>query len=303
MDTESLRLFVLAAEMRNISQAGRQLGFAPAVSSARLAKLEVGLGVELLHRTTRNVVLSSDGEAFLPYAREILAQEDAALAALGRGQAEVSGVLRFAAPSTFAQLYLMPVVPRFQEAYPKVELDLRLSDTQQDLIEGSFDFALRNAPPHDTSLKGRRLADDQRILCASPDYLAARGVPEEPADLTSHRLIAFQSLAPKRLSGPEDGMFDPRASGARLIVDDGASLREASLSGAGISINALWSVAREIGAGRLVRVLPDYTVDDGAALWLIYPKSNVLTAKVRVFIDFLVAEVGPRLSGQLTPEQ
>ncbi|SFK69103.1 regulatory helix-turn-helix protein, lysR family [Loktanella salsilacus] len=146
MDTDSLRLFVAAAERLNISAAGRSLGLAPAMASARLAKLEHELGAELLHRTTRKVSLSQEGEAFLPYAREILAQSEAGRAALGLNAAEPSGTLRFAAPSSFAQLHIMPLLPAFHAKYPKITLDLRLSDTRFDLIEGSFDLALRSAP-------------------------------------------------------------------------------------------------------------------------------------------------------------
>ena len=111
IDTAALRLFVLAAELLNISAAGRRMGMAPAVSSARLAKLEHSIGAELLHRTTRKVSLSLEGADFLPFAREIIAQEDAAMAALGKGAAHISGTLRFAAPSTFAQHYIAPILP------------------------------------------------------------------------------------------------------------------------------------------------------------------------------------------------
>lgn len=204
MDTEGVRLFVLAAEKLNISAAGRELGMAPAVASAKLAKLEKELGADLLRRSTRKVALSLEGEEFLPYAREILAQEHAAHAALGRGDATATGTLRFTAPSSFAQLYIAPILPEFLDAQPGIRLDLRLTDMEFDLIQGSFDLALRNAALPDSSLKGRKLADDLRILCASPEYEA----------------------------------------------------------------------------------------DDETALWLVYPKSNVLTAKVRLFIDFLLEKIG-----------
>jgi len=140
-----LRLFVLASETLNISAAGRTLGMAPAVASTRIAKLERLLGAELLHRSTRKISLSSEGQDFLPYAREMIAQEEAALAALGQGQTKVSGTLRFAAPSTFAQMYIAPLLPKFMDAYPDLTLDMYLSDAQFDLIEGSYDLALRNA--------------------------------------------------------------------------------------------------------------------------------------------------------------
>ena len=294
MDTESVRLFVLAAEKLNISAAGRELGMAPAVASAKLAKLEKTLGADLLRRSTRKVALSLEGAEFLPYAREILAQENAAHAALGRGNVTATGTLRFTAPSTFAQLYIAPVLPEFLALHPGISLDLRLTDMEFDLIQGSFDLALRNSALPDSSLKGRKLADDMRILCASPKYLNQHGTPTHPDALATHQLIAFKEQSPIPLVGRDGnaGQFNPRLAGCRLIIDDGLSQKIATIAGAGISMNALWSVHRELADGSLVRVLPDYTVDDQAALWLVYPKSNVLTAKVRIFIDFLIQRIG-----------
>lgn len=290
MDTESLLLFVRAAERLNISAAGRSLGLAPAVASSRLSRLEHALGVELLHRTTRKVSLSQEGEAFLPYAREILAQAEAARAALGHGKAKPVGTLRFAAPSSFAQLHIMPLLPAFHALYPEITLDLRLSDTRFDLIDGSFDLALRSAPLADSSLKGRKLADDVRVLCAAPDYLARTGTPESPEDLLNHDFLSWANLAPRTIVNWDGASWtlDPASMKCRAVFDDGASQREATLAGAGVSINSLWSAAHEIAAGRLVRVLPGWRLDDRSVLWLIYPRSNVLTPKTRVFMDFLL---------------
>jgi len=294
MDTDGVRLFVLAAEKLNISAAGRELGMAPAVASARLAKLENTLGADLLHRSTRKVALSLEGAEFLPYAKEMLAQENAARAALGLGKASATGTLRFAAPSTFAQLYIAPLLPEFLRLHPGVDLDLRLSDTQFDLIEGSFDLALRNASLADSSLKARKLADDKRILCASPLYLKRHGAPRNPDELAAHQLVGFRDQSPKELIEREghSGQFDPRGAGCRVVVDDGSSQKIATMAGAGISMNSLWSVYNEIAAGSLVRVLPDYEINDQVALWLVYPESNVMTAKVRTFIDFLLEKIG-----------
>ena len=270
------------------------LGLAPAVASARLIKLERELGVELLHRTTRRVALSLEGEEFLPYAREILAQEAAGRAVLGDGGVKASGWLRFAAPSTFAHMYIAPLLPRFLDQHPGVSLDLRWSDAQFDMLEGSFDLALRNVDPPDSSLKGRKLAADTRVLCASRAYLERHGAPCRTEDLAAHELIAFGGSAPRRLKHADGStaLFDPTAGRCRIIVDDGLSQKLATLSGAGISANSLWSVHRELKSGELVRVLPDWVVHDQAALWLIYPQSNVLTLKVRVFMDFLLDEIG-----------
>lgn len=294
MDTEALRLFVLAAEKLNISAAGRELGLAPAVSSARLAKLEQTVGADLLHRSTRKVSLSLEGDEFLPYAREILAQQDAAMAALGKGSAEAKGTLRFTAPSTFAQLYIAPVLPEFLDLHPGVTLDLRLSDSQFNLIEGSYDLALRNMVLEDSSLKGRKLADDTRILCASPGYLDRFGAPDDPTDLSGHRLLAFREAIPRTLisSDGRSERFDPLHARSHLRIDDGHSQKIATVNGAGISVNSIWSVAQELSDGRLIHVLPGWQLQDRAALWLVYPKANVLSAKVRVFMDFLRERIG-----------
>ncbi len=295
MTTNEIRLFVIAAELLNISAAGRQLGLAPAVASARLAKLEKRLGADLFHRTTRQVSLSLEGKEFLPYAREILAQEEAALAALGHGSSEVKGTLRFAASSSFVQLYITPILPTFLERYPGINLELKLSDTRFDIIDGGFDLALRNYAAKDSSLIGRKIADDTRILCASPDYLNTHGIPREPRDLSSHQLIAFTSASPRLLTsetGADPCTFPPPDISPRVICDDGTSTRLAAKSGVGICMSSIWNIHKELTEGSLVRVLPDYKVKDGSAIWLAYPKSNVLTAKVRVFIDFLMEQIG-----------
>lgn len=267
---------------------------APAVASTRIAKLEHLLGAELLHRSTRKVSLSSEGQDFLPYAREMIAQEEAALAALGQGKTKISGTLRFAAPSTFAQMYIAPLLPKFMDAYPDLTLDMHLSDAQFDLIEGSYDLALRNAVLENSSLTARKLADDTRVLCASPAYVAQYGAPSDPDDLKSHRVIAFRDLEPLRLIS-QDGVqaaFDPKQAAHRLILNDGMTQKRATLDGAGISVNSRWLVHQELENGTLLHVLPDYQLAEQPALWLIYPKSNVVSAKVRVFMDFLIKHIG-----------
>lgn len=295
MDTDAIRLFVAAADMLNIGAAGRQLGLAPAVSSARLSKLETQIGADLLHRSTRKISLTIEGAEFLPYAREILAQEDAALASLGRGSTEIKGTLRFAASSTFAQLYVVPHLTEFLERYPDLDVELKLSDTQMNLIESGFDLALRNYAIEDSSLRARKLADDTRVLCASPDYLARYGTPDKPEDLVEHRTLVFMNAKLRELTTKGDGRpctFPPPRSKSRIVCDDGASVRIAAKAGVGVCISSVWSVYKELNDGSLVRILPDYEVNDNSAIWLVYPKSNVLAPKVRVFIDYLIEKIG-----------
>lgn len=296
MDLDDVRLFVLAAERLNISAAGRELGLPAAVASTRLARLERALGADLLKRSTRKVALSSEGADFLPFAREMLAQERAALAALGRGQDAATGTVRFAASSSFAALYLTPLLPQFLAAHPGLSLDLRLTDLPFDPIEGSFDLALRNAALPDSSLHCRKLADSRRLLCASPGYLRVHGVPRTPNDLRDHHLIAFRQGTARALVAHDgrQGIFDPRAGRCRVQVDDGLNQRALVRAGAGIAVQSDWMAAPDLRDGRLVHVLPEFDVRDGSALWLVYPAANVLTRKVRVLIDFLLAELGER---------
>ena len=291
MDTRSIKLFVLAADLLNIGAAGNRLGFSPAVASARLAKLELEVGADLFHRSTRKVTLSIEGAEFLPFAREIIAQEEASLAALGRRNPQVSGTLRFAASSTFAERYIAPILPEFLKKYPDLNLELKLSDSQINLIEGGFDLALRNYAVEDSSLIGRRLFKDERILCASPDYLNQHSAINKPEDLEDQQLLLFMNTKPRKLSasdGKRACTFPPNKAKHRVICDNGSAMRILAKAGAGICMSSIWNVHNEIQSGSLVRVLPEYFIDDNAAVWLVYPKSNVITPKVRVFIDFLV---------------
>lgn len=190
----------------------------------------------------------------------------------------------------------MPLLPEFQTLFPDLTLDLRLSDTSFDAIEGSFDLALRSAPLTDSSLKGRKLSDDTRVLCASPHYLEAHGTPSHPSDLSNHNFISWSNLDPRGLisTDGETAQLDPQAMTCRVIVDDGDAQREATVAGVGISISSRWNIEHEIAAGRLVRVLPDWCLNEATVLWLVYPRSNVLTPKTRIFMDFLVKRLGNR---------
>lgn len=294
MDTSGVRLFVHAAQILNISAAGQALGISASVASARLAKLEQQVGADLFHRSTRKVTLSVEGAAFLPYAKEILAQEDAALAALGLGNTQPSGTLRFACSSTFAQRYVVPILAEFLQRYPKIDVQLNLSDTQMNLIEGGFDLALRNYSAQDSSLIGRKLANDVRVLCASKNYIKTHGMPTTPQQLKSHQIVVFRDSKARMLvsckRGEQDAVFPPMNQ-PRVMIDDGTSMRIAAQSDVGICMSSLWNIDKELKDGSLVRVLENYRVQDNSAIWLVYPKSNVLTAKVRVFIDYLVEKL------------
>nr|WP_320136660.1 LysR family transcriptional regulator [uncultured Amphritea sp.] len=194
MNIEHLKLFVRLAATHNISQAGLELGLSPAVSSTHINKLEEGLGVRLVHRTTRKVSLTEEGKDFLPHAEEVLASVEAARAAVGVGKGLPSGTLRVSASASFGRMHLVPALKDFLDNYPDLNVDLRLSDSIIDMVEGGFDIAIRITELKDSTLIARKLAPDDRILCASPNYVAEFGEPELPQELLKHRCITLMGL-------------------------------------------------------------------------------------------------------------
>jgi DNA-binding transcriptional LysR family regulator len=194
MNIEHLKLFVRLAITNNISLAGRELRLSPAVASAHISKLEEELGVRLVHRTTRKVSLTEEGLTFLPHAEEVLSSLEAARASVGAGDTLPKGNLRVTAPSSFGRMHLVPALKDFLSRYPDLSIDLHLSDSIVDLVEGGFDIAIRNADLKNSTLIARKLASDNRIVCASPDYLAKFGEPDSPQDLGDHLCINLMGL-------------------------------------------------------------------------------------------------------------
>lgn len=284
MNIEHLKLFIRLSATHNISQAGQELGLSPAVASAHISKLEEGLGVRLVHRTTRKVSLTEEGKDFLPHAEEVLASVEAARAAVGAGKGLPSGTLRVSASASFGRMHLVPALQGFLASYPDLNVDLRLSDSIIDMVEGGFDIAVRIAELKDSSLIARKLAPDDRILCASPAYLAQHGRPESPNDLNDHSCLTLMGLDQWTFATSE-GERTVKAKGS-LRTDNGEAMRDASVAGLGISIGSKWSVYQHLQRGELVQVLEDYPLVSDTAIWAVYPSSRLLAPKVRVFIDY-----------------
>lgn len=283
MNIEHLKLFIRVAATNNISLAGNELSLSPAVASSHLNKLEEGLGVRLIHRTTRKVSLTEEGQAFLPYAEEVLASVDAASASIGVGESSPIGTLRIAAPASFGRMHLIPELKNFMLKYPDLVIDLRLSDTIIDMVEGGFDVAIRNADLKDSSLIARKLASDDRIVCASPEYLAMYGEPTSPEQLIHHQCIHFMNLD-SWVFETKKGPISIKIKG-RLRTDNGEALRDACADGLGITINSKWSAYQLLQQGKLIQILEHYPLVSNTAIWAVYPSSRLLAPKVRAFID------------------
>lgn len=283
MDILSIRLFLRVAELRGVSAAARDLSLSPASASARLARLEKDIGARLFHRTTRAVSLSTDGTAFLPYAQHLIETLESGLAAAsGQGEA-VSGVLRMTMPGSFGRMHIIPKLAPFQMRYPQLQLDLRLSDEVLDVVKGAFDLIIRNATLADSSLAARKLADDQRLLVASPAYLERHGTPRTPDELSGHRAIEFPGGS--RLLFENGQIIQlPRS----IVVNDGEAMRSMIESGMGMGLKSVWNVHQSLASGQLREVLPDYPLRTESSIWALYPKHRIVAPKVRAMIDFLL---------------
>lgn len=292
MNLEHLKLFVRLVTTQNISQAGKALGLSPAVSSLHINKLEDELGVRLVHRTTRKVSLTEEGQAFLPYAEDVLSSAEAARASVGAGKSSPAGTLRVAAPASFGRMHLVPALNDFLSSYPELTVDFRLSDSIVDLVEGGFDIAIRNAELEDSTLVARKLAPDNRILCASPGYLAKHGEPASPQDLYNHQCINLTGLDNWVFKTP-DGHQSIKAKSV-FRTDNGEAIRDACVNGIGITINSTWSAYRHLRNGELVQILGDYPLASDTAIWAVYPSSRLLAPKVRAFIDYFAGQFGSK---------
>ena len=249
-----------------------------------LVVVDCPVGIRLVHRTTRKVSLTEEGVAFLPHAEEVLSSVETARASVGAGDILPQGTLRVTAPASFGRMHLMPLLQGFLARYPDLSIDLRLTDTIVDLVEGGFDIAIRNADLKNSTLIARKLAPDKRIICASPDYLAKFGEPASPQELLHHQCIAIAGLE-KWVFDTEKGHLSIKAKG-RFRTDHGEAVRDGCVNGLGIALNAVWIVYQHLERGELVQILKDYPLVSEAAIWAVYPSSRLLAPKVRVFVDY-----------------
>ena len=282
---DDLLLFLRIDARGSISAAARDLGLSPATASARLAALERLIGQQLFSRTTRRVALTAGGEAFRPHAELAVQAAEAGLAALGKGGAAPKGQLRITAPASFGRLHLVPHLAAFAAAYPEIKLDLRLSDTVFDLVEGAFDVALRITDQPDLGLVARKLAPDRRVLVAAPSYLARAGMPLVPGDLRHHSCLVLGHNT-RWLFRTANGPQAVDVSGV-FRTDSGEASREAAIQGLGIAAQATWNAGPALRSGALVPLMPDTPLARAYAIWAVYPETRVVAPKTRAFIDFV----------------
>jgi DNA-binding transcriptional LysR family regulator len=286
--------FAKVVSAGSLSAAARDLGVSTASVSRKLAALETRLGVRLLNRTTRRVSLTDEGARYHEACTRILSEVEEADAEVSARRVEPEGVLKVAIPASFGHLHIAPLVPRFAERYPRVQLMLSLSDRSVNVIEEGFDLAIRIGELEDSSLAARRLAPNRRVVCASPRYLGEHGAPRAPEDLVRHNCLVttpdFHMNWEYRDPSGRRGVV--RVSG-RYACDNWEVLREWALAGLGVALKSTWDVRRHLEDGSLVALLPGYDFATEVSIYAVYPHRRHLPAKTRVFIDFLAESFGP----------
>ncbi|MBI2235708.1 MAG: LysR family transcriptional regulator [Magnetospirillum sp.] len=288
-----MAVFARVVDSGGFSAAARALGLSKSAVSKQVSALEDRLGARLLNRTTRRMSLTDAGQAVIDRCRRVVAEAEAAEAAVGALQIEPRGVLKVNAPMTFGTMHLAAVIPEFMALHPGVVVDLTLNDRIVDLVDEGFDVAVRIARLADSSLVARKIAEDRRVLVASPDYLARRGEPQSLAELPRHDCLCYAYLASGdewRFDGP-DGEVAVKVSG-RLIANNGEVLLAAARAGTGIAAMPTFICGPDLRDGRLLRVLPGYE-NRSPTVYAVWPHSRHLSLKVRAFVDFLVQRFGP----------
>jgi DNA-binding transcriptional LysR family regulator len=286
---QEMSSYVAVVEARSFVGAANATSQSTTAISRHISDLEQRLGVRLLQRTTRRVSVTPEGEAFYARCKEVLAAINEAEAEVTTQSAEPSGLIRVNAPLTFGVLHLAPLWGRFIEQNPKVSFDVTLSDRVVDLVEEGYDLAVRITRLPNSTLVSRKLASSRLVLCASPGYLAARGVPTAPHDLGRLDVISYSYLA----SGDEwhfEGPDGPARVSVtpRFQTNNGDTCRVAALADQGVILQPDFIVADDLRRGTLVELMPQYRAME-IGIYAVYPTRKHLPLKLRRLVDFLVA--------------
>ena len=286
---ENMDTFIRVVEAGSISGAADRLNVAKSAVSRRLKELEKHLGVELFHRTTRQMNLTDTGRAFYHQTVRILDDVLEAEIATSQAHGTLKGSLKIALPSTFGLMHMGPIINDFIKEHPQIEFDLDFNDREVDLIQEGFDLAIRIANLPDSSLIARRIAHVKTVICASPEYLQQMGTPQSPEDLIEHKCLVYslqRDFEYWHLTDANGNEIKTKIY-PYLKASTGEFLKEAAVDGQGIILVPTFIAYKEIERGSLIPLLKDYSSPQINA-YAIYPQTRHLSQRVRAFVDLLV---------------
>lgn len=287
MNVNDLHLFLAVTESDSLAQAARRLNITPMAASRRLAALEQELGRRLIQRTTRSLSLTQEGAEFIPYARTITEAEESAKALFLPAATGAGGLLRITAPSGLGRRHILPLIPDLLSANPEMRIDLQLSDEVVDIVGSGIYIAVRVAPLRDSTLIARKIADNPRVLCASPHYLARCGTPRSVSELAHHNCLRLSSVL--QWSFENQGEIESVSVEGRFSASNVDGIRALCVQGLGLAQLAWWDVKDEIAQGLLQEVVLAGVSPQRLSIWAVLPTVRYLPRRVTLFIAALKA--------------
>lgn len=293
-----MEIFVESLQQGSFAGAAKRLALSPSAVSKAITRIEERLGTRLVVRSTRALQLTPEGEIYLRQAQRILADiDETERMVVSGGKAEPRGRLRVSSTVGFGTRFIVPLIPDFLARYPEVDLDLSLNDDVIDLIGERTDVGIRAGTLQDSSLKGRKLIEGPRVVVASPDYLARKGVPSRPEDLAEHNCLGFnfsQSMGLWPFRDPKTGERMEIPARGNFQANSGATVRQLVLAGLGISRIGKFHVRHDIETGRLKLLLEAFNPKDVEPVHAVFLGHAHLAVRIRAFIDFLVERIPNR---------
>ncbi|PWV97767.1 LysR family transcriptional regulator [Hoeflea marina] len=291
--TDKLEVFVIVARTRSFSAAARQINLTPSAVSKMINRLEETLGIALFDRSTKTLTLTFEGETYLDCCVRILSDLEETERQIKDLKSVPSGRLRITSSVPIGVRHIQPLVPKFNSCFPDVDIDLSLADDVVDMVDQRIDIAIRVGKLQDSSLIARKLCNSRRVLVASPDYIARKGMPRTPHDLVSHDCLQFNmNGALNEWPFLINGAVQSIASGGKYSANNGETIRHLALSAVGIARLAWFQVGNDIVEGRLVALLEEFHPNDIQGIYAIFFSHRFVSSRVRSYVDFLIENLG-----------
>lgn len=287
---DGLKFFIRCVEKKGIASAGRDFGMSAATASSRLVDLETYYEATLLNRTTRSISLTEEGRILFERAKQLVDEADDLRNRIRLGTSQITGVIKVTAPHDLGRHVIVPILDKYMSDHPGIELELIFADRYQNIIEEGINLAIRLGKTQNSSLISRTLAQNRRVICASPTYWEKHGIPQHPEDLRKHNCLIMHWG--KNID--QDWSFQDNQKNINVPVagnrasNCGDQIKKWCIAGHGIAFKSIWDVRDQLGDGSLVEALTPFTQNQDSALQLLFPGGYPPVGRVRSLIDYLV---------------